>query len=230
VEAAERNQVRKRAALAAAAAAQAKLYPPTAAAADAPAPEAFAAAPVMPPILDVNAAPPTGARAPGAGRVTPAQLVSALRGPAPLVGRCRFTVSNPALKPPAALKMKSHTLLSTFSFDCHLPRPVGAVGRATPASARRRRAPRLHQHPISGRQQRMLATLKNAEKPNLASNSVIKEPVRYIFSKRGDYLLEDRDQVGLSANRRWIFQMASSDWSNGIRYHTFNSRPDTEFK
>jgi hypothetical protein len=112
VEAAERNQVRKRAALAAAAAAQAKLYPPTAAAADAPAPEAFAAAPVMPPILDVNAAPPTGARAPGAGRVTPAQLVSALRGPAPLVGRCRFTVSNPALKPPAALKMKSHTFLS----------------------------------------------------------------------------------------------------------------------
>jgi len=24
--------------------------------------------------------------------------------------------------------------------------------------------------------------------------------------------------------------MDSSDWSNGIRYHTFDTRPDTEFK
>jgi len=24
--------------------------------------------------------------------------------------------------------------------------------------------------------------------------------------------------------------MDSSDWSNGIRYHNFNTRPDTEFK
>ena len=27
-----------------------------------------------------------------------------------------------------------------------------------------------------------------------------------------------------------IFGMDSSDWSNGIRYHTFDTRPDTEFK
>jgi len=27
-----------------------------------------------------------------------------------------------------------------------------------------------------------------------------------------------------------IFEMDSSDWSNGIRYHTFDTRPDTEFK
>ena len=26
-----------------------------------------------------------------------------------------------------------------------------------------------------------------------------------------------------------IFEMDSSDWSNGIRYHTFSTRPDTEF-
>jgi len=25
-----------------------------------------------------------------------------------------------------------------------------------------------------------------------------------------------------------IFEMDSSDWSNGIRYHTFDTRPDTE--
>ena len=27
-----------------------------------------------------------------------------------------------------------------------------------------------------------------------------------------------------------IFQMDISDWSNGIRYHIFDTRPDTEFK
>jgi len=27
-----------------------------------------------------------------------------------------------------------------------------------------------------------------------------------------------------------IFEMDSSDWSNGIRYHIFQTRPDTEFK
>jgi len=27
-----------------------------------------------------------------------------------------------------------------------------------------------------------------------------------------------------------IFEMDSSDWSNGIRYHTFDTRPNTEFK
>jgi hypothetical protein len=27
-----------------------------------------------------------------------------------------------------------------------------------------------------------------------------------------------------------IFEMDSSDWSNGIRYHNFGTRPDTEFK
>jgi hypothetical protein len=27
-----------------------------------------------------------------------------------------------------------------------------------------------------------------------------------------------------------ILEMDSSDWSNGIRYHTFDTRPDTEFK
>ena len=27
-----------------------------------------------------------------------------------------------------------------------------------------------------------------------------------------------------------IFEMDSSDWSNGIRYHIFDTRPDTEFK
>ena len=27
-----------------------------------------------------------------------------------------------------------------------------------------------------------------------------------------------------------IFQVDSSDWSNGIRYHIFDARPDTEFK
>jgi hypothetical protein len=27
-----------------------------------------------------------------------------------------------------------------------------------------------------------------------------------------------------------IFAMDSSDWSNGIRYHIFDTRPDTEFK
>jgi len=27
-----------------------------------------------------------------------------------------------------------------------------------------------------------------------------------------------------------ILEMASSDWSNGIRYHVFDNRPDTEFK
>ena len=26
-----------------------------------------------------------------------------------------------------------------------------------------------------------------------------------------------------------IFEVESSDWSNGIRYHTFDTRPDTEF-
>ena len=26
-----------------------------------------------------------------------------------------------------------------------------------------------------------------------------------------------------------IFQMDISDWSNGIRYHSFDTRPDTEF-
>jgi hypothetical protein len=25
-------------------------------------------------------------------------------------------------------------------------------------------------------------------------------------------------------------EMDSSDWSNGIRYHTFDTKPDTEFK
>jgi len=27
-----------------------------------------------------------------------------------------------------------------------------------------------------------------------------------------------------------IFEMDSSDWSNGIRYHTFDTKSDTEFK
>jgi len=27
-----------------------------------------------------------------------------------------------------------------------------------------------------------------------------------------------------------MFKMDSYDWSNGIRYHTFDTRPDTEFK
>jgi hypothetical protein len=27
-----------------------------------------------------------------------------------------------------------------------------------------------------------------------------------------------------------IYEMGSSDWSNGIRYHIFVTRPDTEFK
>ena len=27
-----------------------------------------------------------------------------------------------------------------------------------------------------------------------------------------------------------VFEMDSSDWSNGIRYHIFDTRPDTEFK
>ena len=27
-----------------------------------------------------------------------------------------------------------------------------------------------------------------------------------------------------------ILEMASSDWSNGIRYHVFDNRRDTEFK
>jgi len=27
-----------------------------------------------------------------------------------------------------------------------------------------------------------------------------------------------------------MFRFDSSDWSNGIRYHTFGTRPDTEFK
>ena len=27
-----------------------------------------------------------------------------------------------------------------------------------------------------------------------------------------------------------IFEMDSSDWSNGIRHHVFDTRPDTEFK
>jgi len=31
----------------------------------------------------------------------------------------------------------------------------------------------------------------------------------------------DRESVG------WISQMDISDWSNGIRYHIFDTRPDT---
>ena len=27
-----------------------------------------------------------------------------------------------------------------------------------------------------------------------------------------------------------ILEMDSSDWSNGIRYHVFDTKPDTEFK
>ena len=29
---------------------------------------------------------------------------------------------------------------------------------------------------------------------------------------------------------RWVFEMHSSDWSNGIRYHVFDTRSDSEFK
>jgi len=36
------------------------------------------------------------------------------------------------------------------------------------------------------------------------------------------YLLKDRDAVGQSASR-------SVEFSNGIRYHIFDTRPDTEF-
>jgi len=44
-------------------------------------------------------------------------------------------------------------------------------------------------------------------------------------------LPKDRQPVGLSASRSvGFFAMDSSDWSNGIRYHTFGTRPDTEFK
>jgi hypothetical protein len=55
---------------------------------------------------------------------------------------------------------------------------------------------------------------------------------------RNAYLLEikglftEGSQPGLTVSESvgGISKMDSSDWSNGIRYHIFDTRPDTEFK
>jgi hypothetical protein len=59
-------------------------------------------------------------------------------------------------------------------------------------------------------------------------NSVSALLVTLISSKSRVYSFKYRVPVGQSVGG--IFEMDSSDWSNGIRHHIFDTRPDTEFK
>jgi len=58
-------------------------------------------------------------------------------------------------------------------------------------------------------------------------NSVSEGIVFFIPSKSGVYLLKNRKPVGLVGG---IFALDGSDWPNGLRYHNFDTKPDTEFK
>jgi len=63
-----------------------------------------------------------------------------------------------------------------------------------------------------------------------ASNLVSEGLVRFILLIEGLLTQGSRPgrTVGESAGE--VFEMGSSDWSNGIRYQIFDNRPDTEFK
>ena len=52
----------------------------------------------------------------------------------------------------------------------------------------------------------------------------------YLLETEG--LFTQGKRPGRTAGERvgGIFEMDRSDWSNGIRYHTFDTRPDAEFK
>ena len=61
-------------------------------------------------------------------------------------------------------------------------------------------------------------------------NSVSSGLVRFISLKMQDLLTQESRPGQISAGRRGrISDLDSSDWSNGLRYHNFNTSPDTEF-
>jgi hypothetical protein len=43
-------------------------------------------------------------------------------------------------------------------------------------------------------------------------------------------VLKDHEPVGFGESIGGILEMEGSDWSNGIQYHIFDTKPDTEFK
>jgi len=54
--------------------------------------------------------------------------------------------------------------------------------------------------------------------------------VTLFFSKIEGLLTHESRPGRISAGRRGqIFDLDCSDWSNGLRYHNFDTRPDTEF-
>ena len=60
-------------------------------------------------------------------------------------------------------------------------------------------------------------------------NSVSEGLVPFISSKIDGLLSHESRPCRISAGRRGrIFALDSSDWSNGLRYHNFDTRPDTE--
>jgi len=62
-------------------------------------------------------------------------------------------------------------------------------------------------------------------------NSVSGRHVALISSKIEGLSTQESRPGRISAGRRGrIFDLDCSDWSNGLRYHSFDTRPDTEFK
>ena len=52
----------------------------------------------------------------------------------------------------------------------------------------------------------------------------------YLFEIEGLFTQGSRPGRTFGESVGVIVEMDSSDWSNGIRYHIFDTRPDTEFK
>jgi len=61
-------------------------------------------------------------------------------------------------------------------------------------------------------------------------NLVSEGLVPLISSKSRVCLLKDHGPVGLSMSRSVELSNWTADWSNGIRYHVFDTRSDTKFK
>ena len=52
----------------------------------------------------------------------------------------------------------------------------------------------------------------------------------YLLEIKGLFTQGSRPGRTVGESVGGIIEMYSSDWSNGIRYHIFDTRPDTEFK
>ena len=52
----------------------------------------------------------------------------------------------------------------------------------------------------------------------------------YLLETEGLFTQGSRPGRTVGESVGGILEMYSSDWSNGIRYHVFDTRPDTEFK